>query len=94
MEVRFWHDPETGLPHILEHGVNESEVYEVLRQPGEDRSGDDGSRIAIGQTNAGRYLKVVYSRDLEDDTVFVITAYELTGKPFKAYRRRMRGKRK
>ena len=92
MELRFWHDPETGLPHILEHGVNENEVTDVLRRPGEDRAGDEATRVAIGQTRAGRYIKVIYAKDQDSDGVFVITAYELTGKPLKAYRRRRRSK--
>jgi hypothetical protein len=41
-------------------------------------------------TYAGRYLRVIYVPDPEPDSVFVITAYELMGKPLKAYRRRSR----
>jgi hypothetical protein len=37
---------------------------------------------------------VIYSRDRIGAGVFVITAYDLTGKPLKAYRRRQRRKRK
>ena len=65
-------------------------MTDVLISPGEDRAGRDGSRIAIGQTKHGRFLKVVYVRDPVPDSVFVITAYELTGKPLIAYRRRQR----
>jgi hypothetical protein len=93
MELRFYIDPETGEPHIYVHGVTEREVYEVLRKPGEDRSGDEESRVAIGQTRAGRFLKVIYQRDAEDDSLFIITAYELKGKPLKGYRRRQRRRR-
>ena len=92
MEMRFFDDPDTGQPHIFGHGVTEDEVREVLRKPGEDRAGDEDSRVAIGQTVAGRYLKVIYVRDAGGDGVFVITAYDLTGKPLKAYRRRKRRK--
>ena len=94
MEYRFFIDPETGEPHIYEHGVTEQEVREVLWRPGEDRAGDERSRVAIGQTLAGRFLRVVYKRDLEGDGVFVITAFELTGKPLRAYRRRQRRKQR
>lgn len=90
MNIRFYIDPETSLPHIYKHGVNENEVEDVLRRPGEDRPGHEGSRVAIGQTQAGRYLRVIYVPDPEPDSVFVITAYELTGKPLIAYRRRKR----
>ena len=90
MVIRFYLDPATGQPHILEHGVDEGEVEDVLATPGEDRPGGDGSRIAIGQTRGGRYLRVIYVPDPQPDSVFVITAYELKGKPLLAYRRRRR----
>ena len=93
MKIRFYIDPETRLPHIYNHEVRELEVEDVLRKPGEDRPGKENSRIAIGQTKAGRYLRVIYVPDPEPDSVFVITAYELTGKPLRAYRRRSRRKR-
>jgi len=73
--------------------VAEEEVIEVLEKPGEDRAGREGSRIALGQTASGRYLRVVYVPDREPDSVFVITAYELIGKPLAAFRRRRRKKR-
>ena len=90
MKIRFYIDTETRLPHIYDHGVQEYEVEDVLRKPGEDRPGKENSRIAIGQTNAGRYIRVIYVPDPEPNSVFVITAYELMGKPLKAYRRRSR----
>jgi len=94
MNIRFYIDPETGLPHIYEHEVDESEVEDVLRSPVEDRPGREGSRVAIGQTRAGRYLRVIYHPDPVPNSVFVITAYELKGKPLAAYRRRRRRRRK
>jgi response regulator of citrate/malate metabolism len=86
--VRFYVDPETGEPHIYGHQVTEEEVADVLRGPGEDRPGREGSRVAIGRTRARRYLQVIYVP--EPEGVFVITAYELSGKPLAAYRRRRR----
>ena len=93
MKARFYIDRQTGMPHIYRHIVNENEVEEVLRRPGEDRPGREGSRVAIGQTSSGRYLRVIYVPDPEPDSVFVITAYELTGKPLRAYKRRRRRER-
>ena len=93
MEVRFYIDPETGLPHIYGHGVHEYEVEDVLASPGEDRSGSEGSRVAIGQTVGGRYLRVIYVPETETNSVFIITAYELMGAPLAAYRRRRRRRR-
>ncbi|MSS72031.1 MAG: DUF4258 domain-containing protein [Candidatus Latescibacteria bacterium] len=90
MNIRFYIDPETGQPHIYKHHVQENEVEDVLARPGEDRPGKEGSRIAIGQTRAGRHLRVIYVPDSEPDSVFVITAYELRGKPLLVYQRRKR----
>jgi hypothetical protein len=50
-----------------------------------------GQESLLEQTSAGRYLRVIYVTEV--DGVFVITAYELTGKPLLAYRRRKRRKR-
>jgi hypothetical protein len=68
------------------------EVEEVLVSPGEDRPGREGSRVAIGKTSTGRYLRVIYVPDPLPNSVFVVTAYELAGKPLVAYRRRKRRK--
>jgi hypothetical protein len=90
LRIRFYIDPETAMPHIYRHGVREDEAEDVLSNPGEDRPGKEGSRIAIGQTAAGRYLRIIYVPDPDPNSVFVITAYELKGKPLAAYRRRRR----
>ena len=93
MELRFYIDPETGEPHIHRHLVSESEVEEVLARALEDRRGAEGSRVAIGQTRAGRYLRVIYVPDPRSESVFVITAYQLGPKALRALRRRLRRKR-
>ena len=92
MKIRFYIDPDSGLPHIFQHNVAESEVEEVLARPLEDRAGVDGSRVALGQTRAGRYLRVIYVPDREPGSVFVITAFDLTPKAKHALRRRRRKK--
>ena len=94
MEIRFYNDPTTGLPHIYEHGITEREVAEVLLGSGEDLPAKRGSRMKLGQTSAGRYLQVIYVPDEDLDSLFVITSYELHGKAKTAYRRRQRRKRK
>jgi hypothetical protein len=92
MNIRFFIDSRTDLPHIEEHRVSEEEVEEILANPAEDRPGKEGSRIALGRTSVGRYLRVIYVPDPEPNSVFVITAYELKGKPLTAFRRRHRRK--
>ena len=88
MELRFWLDAETGLPHIDEHGVTEAEVQQILRRAGEEFPGTDESRIRLGQTEAGRYLQVVYVPDPGGESAFVVTAYDMTPNAKRAFRRR------
>ena len=90
MKVRFYIDPESGDLHMARHGVSEQEACDVLARPLEDRPGREGSRVAVGQTAAGRYLRVVYVPDPVPDSVFVITAYDLGPKAKHALRRRRR----
>jgi hypothetical protein len=92
MEIRFYEDSDTGLPHIFGHGVTEEEVRQVLCSRGEDLPGTRDSRMKLGQTAAGRYLQVIYVPDENPDSVFVITAYEMRNKAKIAYHRRQRRK--
>ena len=88
VKIRLYVDPETDEPHIYAHGVTERELRDVLARPLEDRQGRGASRVAIGQTRAGRYLRVIYVPDPEPDSVFVITAIQVGPKALKALRRR------
>jgi len=90
VDVRYYIDPETDLPHIYRHGLEEQDVEDVLRRPMEDRPGREGARVALGRSRAGRYLRVVYVPDPVPDSVFVITAYRLGAKALRALRRRRR----
>ncbi len=81
MEIRCYIDPETKQPHIYNYRISEDEVEDVLRKPGEDRPGCEGSRVSLGQTRNGRYLRVIYLQDSLPYSIFVITAYDLSGKP-------------
>jgi hypothetical protein len=88
MNLRFYIDPETNQPHIFNHNVSEIEVEDVLSRPLEDRNGAEGSRVALGQTRSGRYLRVIYVPDPQPGSIFVITAYDLGPNAKKALRRR------
>jgi hypothetical protein len=50
VKIRFYIDPETGEPHIYEHGIDEDEVADVLEDPIYDAKAEGTSRSAIGQT--------------------------------------------
>jgi hypothetical protein len=90
MHIRYHIDRDTGLPHIANHGVSEQEVAEVLSRPLENLPGRRNSRIVIGRTSRGRILKVICVPDDDGLGVFVVTAFDLRGKPLKAHHRRMR----
>lgn len=89
MEFRF-HTDADGQPHISQHGVSANEVVEAMYRRSEDRPSREDSRLAIGRTLAGRVLRVIYVPDEDGVGIFVITAYELKGKPLKAFRARER----
>jgi hypothetical protein len=88
VKLRFYIDPDTELLHIYNHNVEEDEVEDILQAPAEDYVGKNDARVALGQTETGRYLKVIYVP--EEDGAFVITAYELKGKPLTAFKRRQK----
>jgi len=93
LKIRFYIDPETGEPHIYDPGVDEDEVNDVLESPIYDTKTEGTSRTAIGQTRAGRYVLVIYTRDPEPKSLFVITARELRGNELKAFKRIRRRKK-
>jgi hypothetical protein len=94
MDVRYYLNPETNRPHIYDHGVSEAEAEWILRNSTEELPGTEGSRHALGQTENGRYLRVIYVPDEGRDSVFVVTAYPLAGKQLQAFRRRKRRKKR
>ena len=93
VEIRFYLDPETGEPHIYDHNVSEEEVEEILAWPGEDLPAERNSRSIVGQTSAGRYLRIIAVRKPEIGIILVVTAYELSPPQLAAYRRRRRKRR-
>ena len=93
MRLRFYIDSETEQLHIHGHDVSETEVEEVLARPLEDRPGKDGSRVALGRTQRGRYLRVIYVPDPAPGSIFVLTAYDLGPKARRALGRRLRRSR-
>ena len=70
MRTRYYIDPVTDLPHIYNHNVSESEVEDVLARPLQDLRGREDSRMALGQTEEGQYLKVIYVPDPIPESVF------------------------
>jgi len=50
-DIRFYLDPDTGLPHIYGRGVTEEEVEQVLRASGGDVQGRRGSGMKLSRTS-------------------------------------------
>ena len=90
MEIDFYIDPDTGLPHIAGRGIEGWEAIDVLLRPEADYNGQDGTRHAVGQTRNGRYLRVIYRRIASDGSRLVITAFDLPPKAKQALRRHRR----
>ncbi len=94
MEIRFLIDLDTGLPHSAQHNVEPQEVLEIFRRREADFPGRNDTRLAEGQTEAGRFLRVIYAKNEIDDSILVITAYDITGKAKQAFRKRRRRKKR
>lgn len=72
----FWWE-ELNIEHIAEHGVEPYEAEEVIdNNPLILRAGE-GKYLAYGQTDAGRYLIVVFAPK-SDRRVRVVTARDMT----------------
>ncbi len=93
MRIRFHTDPD-GTPHILSHNIAESEAEEALERPIERVNGSDDSVIVIGRTRSGRVLRIIYAPARDGDGIFVVTAYDLPPKQFRALNRRLKRRRR
>lgn len=89
MQIRYFRDADTGLPHIFGHGVSDAEVDDVLRRPLENLPGRRKSRV-INRTRSGRVITIICVLDEDGAGVFVVTAFDLRGKPLRAFNRRDR----
>ena len=70
-------DPEGNVWHCAEHGVTKEEVEDVFQNATDaDISQSSGRPVVFGDTGAGRHLMVVYE-EIDADTVYPITAYEV-----------------
>jgi hypothetical protein len=70
-------DPDGNVQHCAEHDVTKEEVEEVFENATDaDISRSSGRPVIFGDTDAGRHLMVVFD-EIDDDTVYPITAYEV-----------------
>ena len=70
-------DPDGNVQHCAEHDVTKEEVEEVFENATDaDISRSSGRPVIFGDTSAGRHLMVVFD-EIDDDTVYPVTAYEV-----------------
>lgn len=76
----FWDeddDPNGNVQHIAEHDLTVADVEEVLVAPvSEGQSNSSGFPAIWGYVPDGRFIIVVFE-EIDDDTIRVITAYEV-----------------
>ncbi len=59
MKIWICIEPETDFPRTYRHDMNQGDVEDVLARSCEDRPGKEDSRVAMGQTQAGRHIQVI-----------------------------------
>lgn len=70
-------DPNGNVSHCASHGVTPEEVESVFENViDEDVSRSSGRPVIFGLTAGGRHLMVVYE-EIDPETVYPITAYEV-----------------
>jgi len=71
-------DPDGNIAHCAEHGVTQEEVEEVFENAiDSDMSRSSGRPMIFGDRSTGKHLAVVYE-EIDSDTVYPITAYEVS----------------
>ena len=76
----IWDDdanPDGNVNHIAEHGLTVDDVEYVIENPTEESaSRSTGRPCCFGYTPGGDYIIVIYE-ELDDDTIYPVTAFEV-----------------
>lgn len=73
-------DPDGNVMHCAQHGITKEEIEEVFQNAIDaDVSRSTGRPVIFGDTDGGRHLMVVYE-EIDAETVYPITAYEVPRK--------------
>jgi uncharacterized DUF497 family protein len=83
---QFWWDDE-NIEHIAAHGIMPEEAEQVIDDTPVITCAKEGKYIAFGQTDAGRYLIVVFAEKAYE-RLRVIAARDMTNNEKKRFRRR------
>ena len=85
-EYDFWWDDD-NIDHIADHGVEPYEAEEVIINKHWLKRNGKGKYLAYGQTDAGRFLVIVFAPKA-DDRLRVVTARDMTPIEKRRYRQR------
>jgi uncharacterized DUF497 family protein len=85
-QYRFWWD-DNNIEHIANYGVEPYEAEEVIDDDPYIVKAGSGKYVAYGQTDAGRYLLVVFAPKPER-RLRVITARDMTAAEKGRFKRR------
>ncbi len=70
-------DPDGNVQHIADHGLDVEDVEWVLGAPLTEGNSNSTGRPAVwGFTPGGTYIIVIYE-EIDQDTIRVVTAYEV-----------------
>jgi uncharacterized DUF497 family protein len=86
VKYRFWWD-EINLEHIADHGVEPYEAEEIIDNAALITGVGRGKYAAYGQTDAGRYLLVIFAKK-SDARLRIVTARDMTDAEKKRVKRR------
>ena len=87
MEIKSCQWDDWNVDHIARHGVEPEEVEQVFRHRPFIQKGKRGRYLAYGQTDAGRYLTVVFEY-LGQNRADIVTARDMVRKERKRFRKR------
>lgn len=70
-------DPDGNVQHLAEHGLEVEDIEWVLGSPSSEGTSESTGRPAVwGFTLDGSYIIVIYD-EIDEDTIRVVTAYEV-----------------
>ncbi len=76
-DIIWNHEPGGNVDHVAQHGLTPEDVEAVICDPLEKTtSRTTGRPVVTGYTADGRLILVVYE-EIDDVTVYPVTAYEI-----------------
>jgi uncharacterized DUF497 family protein len=77
LRIKFYIDPGGTEPHFKKHDVSTDEIFDFFRETKYiEIQRTDKSFEGYGKLASGRFIQVAYRRET-NDTIFVITAYDI-----------------